>query len=494
MVKKYLAVLFAVCITASALSACTQTEINIFPETTGSTTQFITDDENFKLSYTQSDSLDPFKAKTQNNQVLESLVFESLFDLDESYAAQLNIATGYEYTNKKTLKVTIGSTLHFSNGSELTADDVAYSFRAAAKSPAYGTALVGIKSASAQSGNTIIFNLAYENPYAINLLTFPITSTSNDKDGYPIGSGRYSYKSTSRGLTLQKNDPESFSPHITTIHLVNIAAADSIDNAVNIGNISFAFRDMSENTVKRITAAKKAVNLNNLVYVGVNNKSGITANENIRRAISLALDRQTIAKSAYSGYATPAGSLFNPAFELSDDTRIFSVSPDTSAAKQAIAQSGYETKNLTLTLLYNKNPNKGTAAKLIEKQLELVGFKVKLEEVSYKTYKDRLEKNNFDIFLGETKLSNDMNLNVFLSEDGNLRYGIDKDSVTANHYSKYLSGEEELGKFILSFNEEMPYIPVLYKKGMICYSKALNGDMQGYSGNYFLNIDDWYFE
>ena len=39
----------------------------------------------------------------------------------------------------------------------------------------------------------------------------------------------------------------------------------------------------------------------------------------------------------------------------------------------------------------------------------------------------------------------------------------------------------------------MPYIPLIYKKGMICYSKAMNGDMQGYYGNYFSNIDSWNF-
>ncbi len=29
---------------------------------------------------------------------------------------------------------------------------------------------------------------------------------------------------------------------------------------------------------------------------------------------------------------------------------------------------------------------------------------------------------------------------------------------------------------------------------MICYTKAMSGDMQGYWSNYFSNIDTWYFE
>ena len=113
MAKKFLAVLLAVLLTAGLFSACSQSTDDNGTETTSQTvTQFVTDDENFKLSYTQSDSLDPFKAKTQNNQVLASLVFESLFDLDETFSAVPNIATGYEYTESKTLKVTTVSYTH----------------------------------------------------------------------------------------------------------------------------------------------------------------------------------------------------------------------------------------------------------------------------------------------------------------------------------------------------------------------------------------------
>lgn len=495
MAKKIIAVLLCGIIAATVLTACTDTNSQPKQKQTSQPTRHITDDDSFKLCYTQSDSLDPFKANTQNNQILASLIFQSLFVLDENYSAQLLLATGYEYTDKKTLKVTINNSTTFSDGSSLTADNVVSSYKAAANSPAYGTGLTGISSASAQSGNTIIFKLSYANPYAHNLLTFPISSQKKDGDGYPIGSGRYEYKMTSTGLTIKAKETDEFKPHLTTIQLMNIAAADSIDNAVNIGNISYAYRDMSKNTNKRMSTAKKAVSINNLVFLGANNKTGITSSKDIRRAVSLALDRQTITKSAYSGYAVSAQSLFHPAFELASDTEIFSDWADISAAKQSIEQSGYEESKLTLTLLVNKNQNLTTAASLIKAQLENVGFKVKIQEEKYDTYKSKIEKSDFDLYLGETKLPSDMCLNAFFSETGNLRFGLNlEENDTAKAYEKYLSGEEELGIFVKSFSENTPYIPVLYKKGMICYSKALRGDMQGHCGNFFSNIDDWYFE
>lgn len=495
MTKRILAILLTVLLCTSLFTACSQETQDKPQTTTQPATQFLTDDENFKLSYTQSDSLNPFKAKTQNNQVLASLVFESLFDLDENYIAQPNIATGYEYTSSKTLKVTIPSGLVFSDGSALTSEDVVYSFNAAADSPAYGSALACIRSAYADGDNTILFSLKHANGYAHNLLTFPIASTKNGKGGYPIGSGRYQYKSTSRGLTLSANDMEEFKPHITTIHLINIAAADSIDNAVNIGNISYAFRDLSENSTKRMTAAKKQINLNNLVYIGFNNKSAAMSNAKVRKAVSLALDRSTIVKSAYSGYGTAATSVFNPAFELAKGTQLFTAAADAAAARQQITLSGVADKDLKITLLINKNVNRSAAGGLIKTQLEAVGFRVTVEEEKFSTYKTRVKNLDYDLYLGEIRLPADMCLNAFFTDSGAAHFGIaqGKESTSAI-YQDYLNSKTELGKFILSFSEEMPFAPLLYRKGMICYSKSLKGDMQGYYGNFFTNIDDWYFE
>lgn len=111
------------------------------------------------MSYTQADSLDPFKSKTQNNQVLSSLVFESLFDIDENWESVPNIATKYEFSDGKTLKVSFNPSLTFSDGSPIESDDIIYSFNAAKKSPAYKNSLKYIGSATAGADNTIVFYL-----------------------------------------------------------------------------------------------------------------------------------------------------------------------------------------------------------------------------------------------------------------------------------------------------------------------------------------------
>ncbi|MCC8073123.1 MAG: ABC transporter substrate-binding protein [Clostridiales bacterium] len=491
--KKYISLFLVISIIVGCFCGCTsQNDDSDASTTTEATTAKITDNTTFKLSYTQSDSLDPFEAETQNNQILASLVFESLFDLDESFEPVLNIATSYSFIDSTTLQVNINPQLTFSDGSALGTDDVVYSAKAAMDSPAYGNSLDCISSVYAD-GNSVIFTLEYANPNAVNLLTFPIAST-DDVDGFPIGNGRYRYAQSDGKTLLKANVSDSFDPYITTINLVNIAAADSIDNAVNIGNISFAFRDLSSSVSKRMSCAKKTVTMNNLVFLGINSSSGITANAQIRKAISLAVDRDTLVESAYSGYADAATSLFHPSYELSENAELFSSTADVATAKQAVSQSGIEEEKLELTILVNNNDNRTAAANLIKTQLESVGFTVTIKKEKYKKYKTDIKNLNFDLYIGEIKLSDDMCLYPFFSDDGNVRYGIDTDEFTCDDlYSDYLSGDVELGKFILSFNEEMPYIPLLYKRGMICYSKAMKGDMQGYYGNFFSNIESWNF-
>lgn len=495
MAKRYIALICAVIMIISVFSACSATGGENTAAPAQTTEKKVTDDASFKLSYTQGDSLDPFKAKTQNNQILASLVFESLFDLDESYEPVLNIATSYEFKNSKTLKVDYNPSITFSDGSALNAEDIIYSFNAAKKSAAYGNSLKYIRYAESGGGSSVIFYLKTENPNAVNLLTFPIASTKDDENGYPVGSGRYRYEQKNKKTVLTATDADGFDPYITTINLENIAAADSIDNAVNIGNISYAFRDLSSSVAKQMTCAKKLVNMNNLVYIGVNSMAGITANAQIRKAISLAADRTTFADSAYNGYASVASSPFNPSASLAQNIKIFSDEADAATAKYSITQSGVKAKDLKINILVNKNNNRQAAAALLKTQLEAVGFTVSIDVESTKEYKRRIKNVEFDIYIGEVKLSDDMSLYPFFDdESGGARYGVNNSALTCDDlYKSYLAGDADLGKFILAFNEEMPFIPLVYKQGMICYTKAMNGDMQGYYGNFFANIDTWNF-
>lgn len=131
MLKKLITLILAAALIISCFSGCASNTDEEQTTATVQTTAKEIDNTTFKLSYTQSDSLNPFEAKTQNNQVLASLVFESLFDIDENYEAVTNIATGYAFTDNTTLRIDINPQLKFSDGSAIETSDVVYSINAA---------------------------------------------------------------------------------------------------------------------------------------------------------------------------------------------------------------------------------------------------------------------------------------------------------------------------------------------------------------------------
>ncbi|MDE5670521.1 MAG: ABC transporter substrate-binding protein [Eubacterium sp.] len=493
--KKTITILLCVAFAASILTACSSNAPSNEPEVQQKSVSTIpNDDTSFKLCYTQSDSLNPYECEAQNNQIISQLVFEGLFSIDDSYKASCSIAEKYEYPNSTTLRVTIPNGLSFSDGTSLTADDITYSFRSAVKSSYWGSSLSGISSCYAVSSTVVDFQLEYPNSYAHNLLIFPIISESSETNDYPIGSGRYYFAEENEGIVLKASDKSGFSPYFTTIHLENIPASDSIDNAVNIGSVSLIFRDLSRDSSKRIDSNYKLININNLVYIGINNKKGLGANSYIRKAINSAVDRDVLANSAYAGFAKTASSVFNPDFELSS-TEIFQAAADTNAAKQAMTQSGL--LDFSLSLLVNgTNSDRVACAKLIKQQLEAVGFHVNLSIAdTYENYEKRIQKEDFDLYLGEIKVTPDMSLQHFFSSKGSAHFGINPEkSISAEEYNKYINGETELGNFLISFSEEIPFIPILYRQGMICFSKEMNGDMQGTGTDCFKNIENWYFK
>lgn len=495
--KRMMAVVLLICSVACLFSSCSEKSSNQsgHKSVIQTTTSIVKDSSGFKLSYTQSDSLNPYETDTLNNQVVENLVFESLFILDEGFEAQPQLATSYTYTDSKTLSVAIESGNRFSDGSSLDAKDVVNSFNKAKDSYRWKNSLKAINSASAESNTVIRFKLAYKNPNAHKLLTFAITNGKSDKKGYPIGSGRYKFSEGNGTVYLEVNPKKAdFSPRFIKIPLVNIATAESIENAINIGNISYAFRDLSEGNTAKIQSNKKAVNLNNLVYIGINNNIGITKNDNIRRAISLAIDRDALVKSAYQGYAKSATSVFHSASAIGKQTAVFNKNADAAAAKQAIAQSSYDESKLKIDILVNNNQSRLAAARLIKQELEAVGFKVTINKEKNKAYQSKIKSNSFDLYIGETRIPADMSLNSFFTKKGATHYGINTDkSASAKAYRGYLNSDNELGSFVLNFSQEMPFVPLLYRQGMICYSKSLHGDMQGYADNYFSNIQDWYY-
>ena len=446
----------------------------------------------FMLSYTKSDSLNPFLAVSVNNQLLASLLYEPLFKLDENFAAQPIIADSFEYKDN-TIAVKLKKDVKFSDGSSVSAADVIYSFNSAKKSPAFSANLSTFVSADA-SDSKVIFTMAENNIYSVQNLTFPIVkneSIADDKTQWGIGSGKFVMLIDGADYKLKPNKKYLQLPVFTNIKLVNVETRISLDNALKIGNISFAYKDLSEGIMTGVNAKTKKVPLNNMVYLGFNGVGNVMKNLNIRKAVSFSIDRDEIAASAYHGFAKRALSVYNPSWEVSNDAIISSEKADAKAARTALDLSGYTSQSLRL-IVNDNNSFRMAAADLIAKQLQQQNINVTVEKLPYEMYLSYIENGWYDMYIGEVRLTNDMSLSPFFTNTGNCRYGIDLDNSKAiKSYAQFVAGEGELGKFILDFQEEMPFVPIVYRSGLVQYTNQMKVKPTSHYGDIFENIAQW---
>ena len=78
----------------------------------------------------------------------------------------------------------------------------------------------------------------------------------------------------------------------------------------------------------------------------------------------------------------------------------------------------------TVTLLLNADDSlRLRAGRAIATMLEDCGLKVKLVEVNSNEFLTQLKKGDYDLYLGQTRLSPNMDLTAFFTKNGKLNYG-----------------------------------------------------------------------
>lgn len=507
--KKYIALIVALFLTLAVLSVVLKkddTEVTTTSEetTTEETTAKPKITRNITLGYYEDKSLNPYLTDSPVNRNLSTLLYDGLYVLDENYLPQPIIAESSE-RSKGRLTVYIQSDIQFSSGSPLTPSDVVYSFNAAKNSGYYASRLEIFESAAAGE-NSVVFTMSSDNAYAESCLTFPIVQAGTAENDVPVGSGRYSLQSDSDGKFLSVNESSTRSELMSTerISLAPITSDRSELYMLQTGDLSYFFDDLSDGEYTKIGASMVRVPLNNLVYLSVNSYSEVMADKALTKAISLAIDKTTIAESAYNGMCRTAETPFNPDWYALSAVQTSPQSFSSLKAAEALEDAGYvfaysnnkyRSKNfefLEIRMIVNEeNKSKVSCAELIHDSLESLGIDVQLEVLPFEEYQQALYNGEYDIYLGEVKLPASMDLSCFFSENGSAGYGIDSASTVAAAFSDFSQGKTDISTFIKVFDDAMPFIPICYRDGVAYYSRELSFEGEVTEYEPFLNAYSW---
>jgi len=469
---------------------------------------------NFTIPYCRPDpsdastTLNPYMCKSTLNATVSDLLYDQLITVNSQYEAEFVIARSVEQTSAKVITVTLRDGIVFSDGSVLTGEDIKYSFLAAkAEGSRFASQLEHFVNCM-YTENTISFRLDKNDPMSYMLLDFPIIKKGSDADGaVPIGSGRYYYYSDAeRGTYLLRNTKwynNSGDYDIQRISLLSMPTIESIIHSIEIGTVSYFYTDLRDGYPSRINAYYAPVNLNNLIYIGMDTSDSRLRDYQIRKAISDALNREEIITNAFAGRAYAATGPLPTAWAPAATAQSGSTLSNLALAQQLLDDAGFinmdenyirnngSGQTLSYYLLVNKeNPQHVATAEGITKQLGSVGIKILVNAVSAETYRERLAAGQYDLYLGEFAMFNNMDFSPLFTPNNGIYYGLTPE-VTTNAWNSYLEGTSDIADVVEAFETEYPFIPICYRLGMVCYSRSINAHMDVTESDLFYGMDMW---
>lgn len=480
--------------------------------------------ESISLLYRSNDTLNPYAASSLLNRQLSYLLFDPLVKVDNSYQPKFVLAKDIDY-NGKNCTITLND-VYFSDGTALTAEDVVYCYKLAKNSTLiYSEQLKTVSSMVAEGSKTISVKLTKADPYFANLLDFPVFKRESEKavdeDNIslpPIGSGRYIPDLKNEQL-IRNTSHINGKPSVEKISLLHAPDSEVIEHNLESNYVSLYYTDLSDGIIHSMTGTSYFVNLNNLVYLGANMNAGKCKNEKMRYLISEAIDRAEICNTAYHELAAPATGIFNPAFQDAKGLQNISKNSSTQNLVAYLKDLGYNSKNeegyyvasnkvaLTVTLVcYRDNSRHVAVAETVAAQLKKLGIRVNIQKLGWEGYMWTLQNGQFDLYVAETKILNNMDISELVIPGGSMAYGILKQQESTNTQTEtdespandagddltdigddnfsikytlddsvkgFYNEEYSLVDIINSFNAGMPLIPVCYRYGLTTCDVAL---------------------
>jgi len=348
--------------------------------------------------------------------VHEPLIQSTLTVTNTDLTIGYDLATGYSASEDGlTWTVTIRDDAYFTDGEQLTAEDVAFTYNTVKASSSVNDFTM-LDYAEAADDTTVVFHMT--RPFSIWPYTMAVVGIvpehAYDSATYganPIGSGRYMLEQWDRGQqVILTANPDYYgeAPEMQRV-VILFMEEDAAFLAAQAGQVDVAYTSAtySNETVEGYSLASYAsvdnrgINLP-AVTAGTDSEgraagNDFTADVLVRRAINIGIDRQEMIDNVLNGYGTPAYSIcdqlpwYNEASEVEYDPEAAAALLD--EAGWTMGEDGVRTKDgmrAELNLLYSNGDSVRQAlAADLANQLGELGIACTIEGVGWDTAYDR---------------------------------------------------------------------------------------------------------
>lgn len=471
--------------------------------------------KDIRLGISNFDTINPLITNNKDIVNINKLIFEPLFTLNEEYKLIPCIATEYAKTSETTYIVKINNNIKWSNGEDVSADDVVYTVENLKKTNSiYTENIKNIAKIEAIDSNTIKIELYNEEVFFEYNLIFPIISRKYyGDDDYitsnkiPIGTGMLKIDdiNTTR-ITLKKNpnwlNTQNQELMYDNVQIFLYNSMGELYNAFKIGNVDFintSNANYSEyiGTIGYYTREYKGRNVD---YISINCKDPILSDMSVRKAIAYAIDKEKIISSVYDNkYCVSDYPIDYGTFAYKSEST--SLGYNQEQAKLVLENAGWINKNnkwikdgksLTLTIIVNNKDKRPEVAELIKEQLKEIGITINIANVSDNQYENYLQSKNYQIILTGVRNAFSPDLTYFYEKTNVSNYNNEEVKSILNEIKNITDEKLLLQKYtrvIEITKQEVPYICLYRDKNTILIKQNAGGQI--IPNNYFTYYNFW---
>ena len=377
------------------------------------------------------ETLDPRLMRNTTGYRVINLLYDGLVLLDTEFSPLPNAARSWEQESPTTWVFHLRDSLFFHDGSRLTADDVVYTFETILdpelRSPSR-TLYSPIQRVEAVDDSTVRFTLS--EPYApflryldVGIVPKRLVESGHNLSVAPVGSGPYVLEQWDKGsriALLANEDHWNGVPTIPRIDVFLVPDNTARTQAFEAGDLDLIQSPLGPLDVLRLSENDRFVKHvqlgNSITYLNFNTSVPTLSDPQVRRALAMLVDRNTIVDRIYENIDSEATSIFPPtSWAYSKQASQPGFDPD--GADVLLDELGWrdsdgdgirdrDGQNLSVRLgTHSEDVNRVQTVELIQNSFSQHGVDTQLEISDWASFAVRRDAGDFDIILlGWTQL------------------------------------------------------------------------------------------
>ncbi len=453
----------------------------------------------FSLPYHKNQTMDPVACGEGFQETAASLLYEPLFRLDGQFQPQPVLCESYEWNETGLVcTLTLREGVTFSNGSSLTARDVAETLLRAVESERYAYRLRNIAAVTTNRSGQVLITLTEPDYGLPALLDIPIIARNTVNQLVPTGTGPYVFVRGEDGDFLQARDDwwQQKSLPLDVIPLVYAKDQDTALYLFSGRRVELLVVDPTDDPSlvsgqSQTSGQPTAI----MQFIGFNTAEGrLFSDASLRALLSKGIDRKTLADLQMAKLAlaaqfpiSPLSPLYPASLETTYDEEA------TLAALRSTGQNTGEKKELTL-LVSAGDTFRSSSARFIAEKLSLLDWEITVAELPWEDYLAALEAGEFDLYFGEVRLTANWDIFDLIGAEGLLNYGAYTNEITdivLRNFAAATDRTEFARRLCSHLQSVMPIAPICFKNySVLTHPGVVEGISPAPSGT-FHSFEDW---